>query len=80
MERNGLLTCRAAAREVGVCAETIRRWIRSGTLPAVRPSGYRYLIRPDDLDRVFEAVSEVVVCSDQCEYPSPDAVVIAAAQ
>lgn len=34
-----LLTTREAAAEMGVCAETIRRLIRAGQLPAARVGG-----------------------------------------
>lgn len=35
-----LLTARAVADTLGVCTETVLRWVRSGELPAIRlPSG-----------------------------------------
>jgi excisionase family DNA binding protein len=46
----GLLTAREVGEILGVSAETILRWTRAGTLPAIRlPSGaIRY--REGDLD------------------------------
>jgi excisionase family DNA binding protein len=47
---------RAAARRLGICVVTVRRMIRAGILPAVRKGRGCYLIRLEDLDRVFVEV------------------------
>jgi excisionase family DNA binding protein len=46
-----MLTVPEAARRVGRNPETVRRWIRSGRLPADRV-GTQHLVREDDLDEV----------------------------
>ena len=49
----GVLTVAEAAERVGRTPETIRRWIRSGRLPAVTEHGH-HAIAPDDLESVRE--------------------------
>ena len=44
-----MLTVPEAARRVGRNPETVRRWIRSGRLPAERV-GTQHLVREEDLD------------------------------
>jgi excisionase family DNA binding protein len=46
-----MLTVAEAAARVGRSPETVRRWIRSGRLPAVSEQG-RLVIEPADLDGV----------------------------
>jgi excisionase family DNA binding protein len=50
-----LLLTSEAAREAVVSAATIRAWLRSGRLPALRTSTGVHLIRRADLVRVLEA-------------------------
>jgi predicted site-specific integrase-resolvase len=38
-----LITIEHAARELGVSQSTIRRWIKSGKLPASKPSNITYV-------------------------------------
>jgi excisionase family DNA binding protein len=47
-----MLTVPEAAKIAGKNPETIRRWIRSGRLPA-RAFGGQHAIDPDDLDAVL---------------------------
>jgi excisionase family DNA binding protein len=44
-----LLTVAQAAARASMCAETVRRAVRSGALPAAR-AGRSLRVRPDDLD------------------------------
>lgn len=46
-----MLTVAEAAERVGRTPETVRRWIRSGRLPAVTEHGH-IAIAPDDLESV----------------------------
>ena len=46
-----VLTVAEAAERVGRTPETVRRWIRSGRLPAVTEHGH-LAIAPDDLESV----------------------------
>lgn len=46
--RASLLTLREAAAEAGVCTRTVRRWIKSGRLPALRLGGSDRLLRIDE--------------------------------
>jgi excisionase family DNA binding protein len=62
------LDTRAAARRVHVCVETIRRWIKSGQLPAVRRGKHCYLIKEEDLDRMF---APVVRPAEGADAPAP---------
>jgi len=48
-----LLTVDEVAERVKVNPETVRRWIKSGRLPAVRPAGGPYRIHSTDLDHLF---------------------------
>lgn len=47
-----MITVPQAARLAGKDPETVRRWIRSGRLPATRV-GTQYLIHPDDLQEMY---------------------------
>jgi excisionase family DNA binding protein len=46
-----VLTVEEAARRVGRSPDTVRRWIRSGRLPAAT-EGHRRVIDPADLDAI----------------------------
>jgi excisionase family DNA binding protein len=52
-EHDELLTVDEVAERVKVNPETVRRWVRSGRLPAVKPAGGPYRIHSIDLDRLF---------------------------
>ena len=39
-----------AAEILGVCADTVRRYIDSGRLPATRPGGLQWRIRLEDVE------------------------------
>jgi excisionase family DNA binding protein len=54
-----LLTVDEVAERVKVNPETVRRWIKSGRLPAVRAAGGPYRIHSTDLDRLFGAPPKV---------------------
>ena len=49
-----MLTVPEAARLAGKDAETIRRWIRTGRLPA-RKIGTQHVIEEEDLDLLIES-------------------------
>jgi len=49
-----MLTVPQAARRLAKSPETIRRWIRSGRLPA-RKVGTQHVIEEEDLDRLQDA-------------------------
>jgi excisionase family DNA binding protein len=49
-----MLTVPEAARRAGRDPETIRRWIRSGRLPA-RKVGTQHVIEPEDLEALIGA-------------------------
>ncbi len=55
-DRAQWLTVEQTAEELQVSIETVRRWIRSGELPALelgsRRGGYR--LKPEDVDRFIE--------------------------
>lgn len=53
-----MITVPEAAKRAAKDPETIRRWIRSGRLPA-RKIGTQHVIEENDLDRLLEA-DEVV--------------------
>lgn len=53
-----LLTVDEVAERVKVHPETVRRWIKSGRLPAVRPGDGPYRVYSADFDRFFEAKRE----------------------
>jgi excisionase family DNA binding protein len=57
-----MLTVTEAARLAGKHPETIRRWIRSGRLPATKV-GARYAIERSDLERLLD-VDELPVPAD----------------
>jgi len=58
MIENTYLTPREAAEVLAVSDVTMRRWIRSGTIRAVRlPGGRGYRIRRDDLEAALEVVA-----------------------
>lgn len=44
------LTTGQAAEELGVSAETVRRWVKAGLVPALVTPGGRHLIHRDNLD------------------------------
>lgn len=48
------LTATETARRLGVCDETIRRWIRLGRLPA-RKLGFQYFILKKDVEEFAQA-------------------------
>lgn len=48
------LTATEAARRLGVCDETIRRWVRLGRLPA-RKLGFQYFILGKDVEEYAKA-------------------------
>jgi|GEM_PF-2149913 len=50
-----MLTVVEAAQRVGRSMSTIRRWIRSGLLPATMAGG-RWLIEPDALDELRDGI------------------------
>jgi excisionase family DNA binding protein len=45
MTARAYVTVGYAADRLGVCAETIRRWIRSGALVAIRPGHHFRILR-----------------------------------
>ena len=49
-----LMDVLAATRELGIGQSTLRRWIREGSLPAVR-LGRRVLLRPEAVERFVRA-------------------------
>ena len=51
MDAPELLTVSQAAEALSATSQTIRNWIRSGRLPAVR-IGNRFLIPPDEVARL----------------------------
>jgi excisionase family DNA binding protein len=55
MSENEYLTVDQAAERANRHAQTIRNWVRSGKLPAFR-LGQSYLIRPEDLDAMYQPV------------------------
>lgn len=48
-----MLTVREVAEELRLTQQTVRHWIRSGKLPAIRAGERKYLIRRPDLRRVI---------------------------
>lgn len=44
-----LISVRKAAEDADVSTQTVRRWIQSGALPALKMSARLYRIDPDDL-------------------------------
>lgn len=54
---SALLTIPEAAARVHATVKQIRRRIKAGLLPAVRPDGARsYLVRVEDLDQLYSPV------------------------
>jgi excisionase family DNA binding protein len=50
-----LLSVQEVGRRCGVTEPTVREWIETGALPALRPGGGRtYRIRPEDLQTFIE--------------------------
>ena len=47
---NTLLTARAVAGRLGVCAATVLRWTRRGELPAIKLPGGAVRYRQDELE------------------------------
>lgn len=47
-----LLTVSEAARELAVAAQTVRRWVDRGRLPAMRTSGGHRIFQRVDVERV----------------------------
>lgn len=43
------ITVKTAAETADVSTQTVRRWIQTGTLPALKVSARLYRIDPDDL-------------------------------
>lgn len=54
-----LLTVREAATLLRVSEFTVRRWISSGHLPAVRPGRF-YLIKSESVARLTDSATDVV--------------------
>lgn len=50
----GYLTATETAKRLGVCDETIRRWVRLGRLPA-RKLGFQYFILERDVEEYTKA-------------------------
>ena len=44
-----LISVRTAAEQADVSTQTVRRWIQSGALPALKISARLFRIDPDDL-------------------------------
>jgi len=55
---NELLTVRQVAQRLNRCERTIRNWINWGWLPAVKPTGYNYWIKEEDLHRLMAGKGE----------------------
>ena len=51
-----LLTVQEIATRLGANVETVRRWIRSGQLPAIRPGGQKlgYRVPESDLENFLK--------------------------
>ena len=56
MTDDRLLTVHEVAARLGAHIETVRRWIRSGDLPAMRPGGRRlgYRVAESDLEQFLK--------------------------
>jgi excisionase family DNA binding protein len=62
-----LLTARQVADMIGVSTETVLRWVRRGTLPALRLPGGAIRFHPEALDAWFEErATSVDTASDKC--------------
>lgn len=53
--RDRWLPTNVVAGRLGVSTETVRRLIRAGTLPALRPAVRVWLVSSHDLDRYIQA-------------------------
>jgi len=62
-----MLDVREAARLAGRTAETIRRWVWSGRIPAIR-QGNRLLMARDDVDGVLRGVRPVTGTSSLADW------------
>lgn len=59
-KKDKMLSVEEAAAHAGVHIESVRRWIRSGKLPAALPSRKKgYLIRPEDLEAFLQGKNQV---------------------
>lgn len=58
--RDGLLDTQEVARILGVHVQTVRRYIRSKQLPAIRLTPRLYKIRQNDLERFLSTRQTVV--------------------
>src|SRR5919204_1399626 len=58
MPRQKLLTAGAAARELGVSLDTLRRWDRAGRIRTRRDSANRRLVPRSEIDRLRGAPEE----------------------
>ena len=52
VEQKGLVTVAEAAKKLGLCVETIRRYVKTGILPAMTLPGGHYRIKQADLDLI----------------------------
>ena len=62
-----VLTVAEAAERVGRTPETVRRWIRSGRLPAVTEHGH-LAIAPDDLESVRDELYPVLELPEEWKH------------
>ncbi len=59
-----LLTARQVADMIGVSTETVLRWTRRGTLPAIRLPGGAIRYREDELDQWLRVRSTTNISVD----------------
>ena len=53
-----LVTCTQAAAARPPChRQTILQWIKEGRLPYERPSGYIFLVRMSDVDKILDEMA-----------------------
>nr|WP_246198243.1 helix-turn-helix domain-containing protein [Solidesulfovibrio aerotolerans] len=52
---------REAAKRLGVCAGTVRRYIQDGKLNASKLPGGHYRIRPEDVDALMDEDFKVLM-------------------
>lgn len=66
MNDDPLLTPKEAAKRIGVCTETVKRWMRNGAIPyeVFRRSRYRR-VRQSVIDAQLEAVSRETTSGDK---------------
>jgi excisionase family DNA binding protein len=62
-----VLTVAEAAERVGRTPETVRRWIRSGRLPAVTEHGH-LSIAPDDLESVRDELYPMLELPEEWKH------------